>query len=86
MFNTLNHFKTTLYNYLIFQRFKRADEVKVAWARNLRSMSAVIEVGDAEPPEKGRRPYWPPPAPASSHETLMKRAEATYTDSKYISI
>ncbi|GBP33527.1 Histone-lysine N-methyltransferase EZH2 [Eumeta japonica] len=60
------------------KRFKRADEVKVAWARNLRTMSAAVENRDDM--ERGRKPYWPPPAPISSHESLMKRAEATFTD------
>ncbi|XP_045450633.1 histone-lysine N-methyltransferase E(z) [Melitaea cinxia] len=62
------------------KRFKRADEVKVAWARNLRLMSEAIEARESEVTERGRRPFWPPPAPTSSHESLMKRAEVTYTD------
>ncbi|XP_046968559.1 histone-lysine N-methyltransferase E(z) isoform X1 [Vanessa cardui] len=62
------------------KRFKRADEVKVAWARNLRLMSEAIESRENEFSERGRRPFWPPPAPSSSHETLMKRAEITHTD------
>ncbi|XP_026325175.1 histone-lysine N-methyltransferase E(z) isoform X2 [Hyposmocoma kahamanoa] len=62
------------------KRFKRADEVKVAWARNLRIMSEAIESRDVEMSDGGRKPFWPPPAPSSSHETLMKRAEVTYTD------
>lgn len=67
---------------LSFQRFKRADEVKVAWARNLRIMSEAIETRETESAERGRRPFWPPPAPTPSHESLMKRAEVTYTDCK----
>ncbi|XP_069359194.1 histone-lysine N-methyltransferase E(z) isoform X1 [Maniola hyperantus] len=62
------------------KRFKRADEVKVAWARNLRLMSAAVETRDSESSERGRRPFWPPPVPTPSHEGLMKRAEVTYTD------
>ncbi|KPJ02173.1 hypothetical protein RR46_03448 [Papilio xuthus] len=61
--------------------FKRADEVKVAWARNLRIMSEAIEARESETAERGRRPFWPPPSPSPSHESLMKRAEVTYTDS-----
>lgn len=64
----------------VTQRFKRADEVKVAWARNLRLMSQAIESRDSESTDRSRRPYWPPPVPAPSHENLMKRAEVTYTD------
>ncbi|XP_013134568.1 PREDICTED: histone-lysine N-methyltransferase E(z) isoform X2 [Papilio polytes] len=63
------------------KRFKRADEVKVAWARNLRIMSEAIETRESETAERGRRPFWPPPSPSPSHESLMKRAEVTYTDS-----
>ncbi|XP_075978674.1 histone-lysine N-methyltransferase E(z) isoform X2 [Anticarsia gemmatalis] len=63
------------------KRFKRADEVKVAWARNLRLMSEAIEARDSETHERGRKPFWPPPAPISNHESLMKRAEVSYTDS-----
>ncbi|CAH2039890.1 unnamed protein product, partial [Iphiclides podalirius] len=62
------------------KRFKRADEVKVAWARNLRIMSEAVEARETEIAERGRRPFWPPPAPTPSHESLMKRAEVTYTD------
>ncbi|CAK1586525.1 unnamed protein product [Parnassius mnemosyne] len=62
------------------KRFKRADEVKVAWARNLRIMSEAIETRETECAERGRRPFWPPPATSPSHESLMKRAEVTYTD------
>ncbi|CAH0729454.1 unnamed protein product, partial [Brenthis ino] len=62
------------------KRFKRADDVKVAWARNLRIMSEAIESREIESSERGRRPFWPPPAPRPSHESLMKRAEVTYTD------
>ncbi|XP_060802538.1 histone-lysine N-methyltransferase E(z) isoform X1 [Amyelois transitella] len=62
------------------KRFKRADEVKVAWARNLRIMSEAIENRENETSERGRRPFWPPPAPAPNHESLMKRAEVSYTD------
>ncbi|OWR54715.1 histone-lysine N-methyltransferase E [Danaus plexippus plexippus] len=62
------------------KRFKRADEVKVAWARNLRLMSESVEMRDSECLERGRRPFWPPPAPTPSHESLMKRAEVSCTD------
>ncbi|XP_072947506.1 histone-lysine N-methyltransferase E(z) isoform X2 [Epargyreus clarus] len=62
------------------KRFKRADEVKVAWARNLRIMSEAVEGRESEGSDRSRRPYWPPPAPSASHESLMKRAEVTYTD------
>ncbi|VVC90417.1 unnamed protein product [Leptidea sinapis] len=64
------------------KRFKRADEVKVAWARNLRIMSEAVESRDNEQQlmEQGRRPFWPPPGPKPSHESLMKRAEVTCTD------
>ncbi|KAI8426613.1 hypothetical protein MSG28_005394 [Choristoneura fumiferana] len=62
------------------KRFKRADEVKVAWARNLRIMSESVETRDTELAARGRRPCWPPPAPAPSHEGLMKKAEVSYTD------
>uniref|UniRef100_A0A8R2QV94 [histone H3]-lysine(27) N-trimethyltransferase n=1 Tax=Bombyx mori TaxID=7091 RepID=A0A8R2QV94_BOMMO len=62
------------------KRFKRADEVKVAWARNLQIMSEAIEMPEAETTDRTKRPFWPPPAPTSSHESLMKRAEVTYTD------
>ncbi|XP_038223507.1 histone-lysine N-methyltransferase E(z) isoform X1 [Zerene cesonia] len=62
------------------KRFKRADEVKVAWARNLRIMSEAVENRENETSERGRRPYWPAPGPSSSHESLMKRAEVTSTD------
>ncbi|KAM3957714.1 histone-lysine N-methyltransferase E(z) [Aphomia sociella] len=62
------------------KRFKRADEVKVAWARNLRIMSEAIETRESECNDRGRRPLWPPPAPTPNHESLMKRAEVTYTD------
>ncbi|XP_068618243.1 histone-lysine N-methyltransferase E(z) [Battus philenor] len=62
------------------KRFKRADEVKVAWARNLRIMSDAIEARETESVERGRKPFWPPPAATPSHESLMKRAEVTYTD------
>ncbi|KAL0822839.1 hypothetical protein ABMA28_004836 [Loxostege sticticalis] len=63
------------------KRFKRADEVKVAWARNLRLMSEAVENRDTESEARGRRPFWPPPAPSCNHESLMKRAEVSYTDS-----
>ncbi|KAG6462943.1 hypothetical protein O3G_MSEX013552 [Manduca sexta] len=62
------------------KRFKRADEVKVAWARNLRIMSEAIETRETETSDRNKRPFWPPPAPTSSHESLMKRAEVSYTD------
>ncbi|CAH0694362.1 unnamed protein product [Spodoptera exigua] len=62
------------------KRFKRVDEVKVAWARNLRIMSESIEAQDSENNERARKPFWPPPAPVPNHESLMKRAEVTYTD------
>ncbi|XP_047503391.1 histone-lysine N-methyltransferase E(z) isoform X1 [Pieris napi] len=62
------------------KRFKRADEVKVAWARNLRIMSEAVENSESERCERGRRPYWPEPGPSSNHESLMKRAEVSYTD------
>ncbi|CAB3260188.1 unnamed protein product [Arctia plantaginis] len=62
------------------KRFKRADEVKVAWARNLRLMSEAIEARDTESIERGRKPFWPPPAPSCNHESLMKKAEVSYTD------
>ncbi|XP_045517481.1 histone-lysine N-methyltransferase E(z) isoform X4 [Pieris brassicae] len=62
------------------KRFKRADEVKVAWARNLRIMSEAVENSDNERCERGRRPYWPEPGPSPNHESLMKRAEVSYTD------
>lgn len=58
--------------------------MKVAWARNLRLMSEAIEARESEVIERGRRPFWPPPAPTSSHESLMKRAEVTYTDGSII--
>lgn len=67
------------------QRFKRADEVKVAWARNLRIMSDAVETRELEFLEKGKRPFWPPPAPTQNHESLMKRAEVYYTDGTYLS-
>ncbi|XP_063827970.1 histone-lysine N-methyltransferase E(z) isoform X2 [Ostrinia nubilalis] len=63
------------------KRFKRADEVKVAWARNLRLMSEAVENRDTESAARGRRPFWPPPAANCNHESLMKRAEVSYTDS-----
>lgn len=66
----------------MLQRFKRADEVKVAWARNLRIMSESVETRDSELAARGRRPCWPPPAPAPSHEGLMKKAEVSYTDGR----
>ncbi|XP_049874556.1 histone-lysine N-methyltransferase E(z) isoform X2 [Pectinophora gossypiella] len=62
------------------KRFKRADEVKVAWARNLRIMSEAIESREHDAAEGGRKPFWPPPATSCSHESLMKRAEVSYTD------
>ncbi|CAH2269973.1 jg9716 [Pararge aegeria aegeria] len=62
------------------KRFKRADEVKVAWARNLRLMSEAVETRDNVISERGRRPFWPPPVATPSHEALMKRAEVTSTD------
>ncbi|CAG9793638.1 unnamed protein product [Diatraea saccharalis] len=62
------------------KRFKRADEVKVAWARNLRIMSEAIENRESENAKSGKRPFWPPAGPTPSHESLMKRAEATCTD------
>ncbi|XP_047026470.1 histone-lysine N-methyltransferase E(z) isoform X1 [Helicoverpa zea] len=62
------------------KRFKRVDEVKVAWARNLRIMSEAVEAHDAETAEQPRKPFWPPAAPVPNHESLMKRAEVTYTD------
>lgn len=52
----------------------------MAWARNLRIMSEAIESRDVEMSDGGRKPFWPPPAPSSSHEALMKRAEVSYTD------
>ncbi|KAI5644191.1 SET domain-containing protein [Phthorimaea operculella] len=62
------------------KRFKRVDEVKVAWARNLRIMSEAAESREQDSSEGGRKPFWPPPATTSSHESLMKRAEVSYTD------
>lgn len=62
------------------KRFKRADEVKVAWARNLRLMSESVEARDTQNNDRPRKPYWPPPAPTPNHENFMKRAEVSYTD------
>lgn len=56
--------------------------MKVAWARNLRIMSEAIEARESEAAERGRRPFWPPPAPNPNHESLMKKAEVSYTDGK----
>ncbi|CAD0200598.1 unnamed protein product [Chrysodeixis includens] len=62
------------------KRFKRADEVKVAWARNLRLMSESVEARDTQNNDRPRKPYWPAPAPTPNHENFMKRAEVSYTD------
>ncbi|KAJ0178539.1 hypothetical protein K1T71_006362 [Dendrolimus kikuchii] len=62
------------------KRFKRADEVKVAWARNLRIMSEAIENRDTDSVNTGKKPFWPPAAPSPNHESFMKRAEVSCTD------
>ncbi|KAL4713115.1 hypothetical protein ACJJTC_004501 [Scirpophaga incertulas] len=63
------------------KRFKRADEVKVAWAKNLRLMSEAVEVRESEGGNRGnKRPFWPSPGASPDHEILMKRAEVSYTD------
>ncbi|KAJ8716358.1 hypothetical protein PYW08_013643 [Mythimna loreyi] len=62
------------------KRFKRVDEVKVAWARNLRIMSESVEAHDSETNDRQKKPFWPPAAPVLNHESLMKRAEVSYTD------
>lgn len=75
-----------MYNILfinLLQRFKRVDEVKVAWARNLRIMSESVEAHDSETNDRPRKPFWPPAAPVPNHESLMKRAEVTCTDGNY---
>lgn len=43
-------------------------------------MSEALESLENETPIRGKRPFWPPPPIVSNHESLMKRAEATYTD------
>ncbi|KAJ8713222.1 hypothetical protein PYW07_013592 [Mythimna separata] len=62
------------------KRFKRVDEVKVAWARNLRIMSESVEAHESESNDRPKKPFWPPPAPVLNHESLMKRAEVSCTD------
>lgn len=59
------------------KRFKRADEVKVAWARN---MSEAVKNRESDMNTSGKKPFWPPPADSPNHESLMKRAEVSYTD------
>lgn len=83
--NTALHCKADTVNIkqsICLQRFKRADEVKVAWARNLRIMSDSIDARDSESNDRPRKPFWPPAAPSCDHESLMKRAEVSYTDGK----
>lgn len=84
-----------IFKCFILKRFKRADEVKVAWAKNLRSVTSSLESlhrwngspskieTDKEEKKEKCVPHWPALGPDPPHKDHMKRAEVVCSDGKY---
>lgn len=66
------------------KRYKRADEVKIAWNQNRRKMTDILTIEHKR--WVGGKATWVPTPEPPSHIECMKKAEMIGSDGKYFII